>query len=338
MEQGSSLSEPLLSEEAWGGQQDKKGVPSAFHISRSFEQHRGEYERTLFDSLLSKREIAQRENSQGITMREFPKGVSSIMLKRINLALAQELYNTSYKEGTEKENTGLIKNNTLKDGSLIEPISGLYSFAQIIFTLTGLTSNVFGLRKGEKPTNNQKNEVREALEKMDSNGIKITYPNGDVLSRKLIIINEKYNRKKDGAIFYNVILNPFYRMEIEKGTAAHPQDVMQRLAATGKISEPKLDLLNLLGRQNRNKPCERYKSTLLQEIGLMSEYSKNKGRVEEKLKSLFRDMQQIGLLSPTAPDGGANPKETTGANGEIKYIFYYNPDYIEKNKRISSKK
>jgi len=310
-------------------------LPSAFHISRNFEQNRGEYERTIFDSLLSKKDLALRQSEPGAILIEQPKGVSPVMLKRLNLALAQELYNTSYNNGTTEQNTGLIKNNTLQDGTIIEPYKGRYSYAQVIFPLTGITAQAYGLKKGEKPTNAQKNEMRETLQSVHNSGVNITYPNGDTMRQSLLLINSIYRRAKDGAIFYNVVLNPAFREELEKGYSEHPQDVMQRLAATGQITEAKLDFLNLLGRYYRSGGVfERYKSTLLQELGLMELYRKYKKRADDKLRALFQTMIDIKILSPTSPDGGANPKETTAPNGEIKYIFYYDPEYIKKDKLI----
>lgn len=319
----------------WTGEDTAaRKLPSSFHISRHFEQMRGGYERTIFDSLLSKKEIALRQKEPGAILIEQPKGVSPVMLKRLNLALAQELYNTSYSNGTTEQNTGLIKNNTLQDGTIIEPYKGRYSYAQIIVSLTGLTASMFGLSQGVKPTNSQKEEVRRLLQIVHNEGVNITYPNGDTMRQSLLLINATYRDSKHNAQYYNLILNPTLREQLEKGFAEHPQDIMQRLAATGQITEPKLDLLNLLGRQDRSRVCERYKSTLLQELGLMEEYRKNKKRVEDKLRALFQSMIDIKLLSPTAPDGGANPKETTAPNGEIKYIFYYDPEYIKKDKLI----
>lgn len=323
-------------ETLWDAEADKaRKLPSAFHISRNFEQNRGEYERTIFDSLLSKKDLALRQSEPGAILIEQPKGVSPVMLKRLNLALAQELYNTSYNNGTTEQNTGLIKNNTLQDGTIIEPYKGRYSYAQVIFPLTGITAQAYGLKKGEKPTNAQKNEMRETLQSVHNSGVNITYPNGDTMRQSLLLINSIYRRAKDGAIFYNVVLNPAFREELEKGYSEHPQDVMQRLAATGQITEAKLDFLNLLGRYYRSGGVfERYKSTLLQELGLMELYRKYKKRADDKLRALFQTMIDIKLLSPTSPDGGANPKETTAPNGEIKYIFYYDPEYIKKDKLI----
>ena len=326
-------------ETIWGGigGTDRK-LPSSFHISRHFEQMRGGYERTIFDSLLSKRELALRQSEPGAILIEQPKGVSPVMLKRLHLALAQELYNTSYNNGTTEQNTGLIKNNTLQDGTIIQPVKGLYSFAQAIVSLTGLTSSIFGLPQGVSPTNKQKIETRNLLQAVHNEGVNITYPNGDIMRQSLLLIKGSYQIKKRNAWYYDLIFNPAFREQLAKGYVEHPQDIMQRLAATGNITEAKLDLLNLLGRQDRSKVCERYKSTLLQELGLMEQYRKNKKRIEDTLKTLFQAMIDIKLLSPTSPDGGANPKEITAPNGELKYLFYYNPDYIQKDKLIETAK
>lgn len=326
-------------ETLWDAEAEKaRKLPSAFHISRNFEQNRGEYERTIFDSLLSKRELALRQSEPGAILIEQPKGVSPVMLKRLNLALAQELYNTSYNNGTTEQNTGLIKNNTLQDGTIMQPVKGRYSFAQAIVSLTGLTSSLFGLPPGVSPTNKQKKETINLLQAVQKEGVSITYPNGDIMKQSLLWIKTSFRVKKRNAWYYDLVFNPAFREQLAKGYVEHPQDIMQRLAATGNITEAKMDLLSLLGRQDRSKVCERYKSTLLQELGLMEEYRKNKKRVEDKLRALFQSMIDIKLLSPTSPDGGANPKEIIAPNGELKYLFYYNPDYIEKDKLIETAK
>lgn len=359
--ESSGVTSSELSEEAWAAKAEKadKVQTYAFQINRYLSMNKGESEKSLFDIL----RIQEEETKQsGAIITEPPRGVSLLTLKRINFALAKCLYNTSYREKNTAQNTGLIRDNITSDGAAMPPLEvewhkkdkdgkeikdsedrsivvkrKSYSYSEIEFSLTGLTKDVFGLPKGVKPTNQQKRIVTEALEAMQT-GTKIILPNGDEITKSLLWIRARYKRASDKAIFYNSLLSPLYAMEIEQGAAAHPQDISQRMARLEKQTAADWDFLGLLGEQMGDK-YKIHKRLLLQKLGLWEDYKKNKSRVNEKLSTLFDNMKSKGAekLLDFAPDGSANPTETTGADGEIMYIFYFNPDYIPKrNKPIKT--
>lgn len=321
----------------WLQTKEKPQLPAAFHVSRYHEQAIKEIERTLFDEYKEQEENGQivRKSESGAVLQMIPTGLSELTFSRLDFALAQVLYNTSYWNKTTDKNTGLLKDGNFADGrpAPVNRVGGKeYSYAEIAFPLTGITSAAFGLKRGEKPTNAMKQEIKEAIEILHKKGCKITYENGDEQTERLILIAGEYYRKEDGALFYRLLLHPVYTMQLQKGTAAFPQNVMQRLKdATGKMTTAKLKLMRLLAANNLNKPFTRYKSTLLRDLDMMEEYKILKKRTDEKLKGLFLNMREINLLQPTAPNGQENPVEDIGANGEIKYTFYLNPDFVGNN-------
>lgn len=333
--------EQELPEKEWNNRvKNAEEVQSrAFHLTRYFTQHKKDAELSLFSALKDEIEEVQ---AKGVYLSEPPRGVSLLTIRKMNMCLGRILYNTSFKEGTLEQNTGLIKENRMDSGEIVPPmivkhstgIEKAYSFSLIEFTLSSITADFFGLPKGVKPTNKQKNQVREALEAMHSKGAKFTLPNGDIVQKSFIHIDTRYYRKRDGAQFYKVLLNPYYAMEITQGFSAFPQDISLRLANIKRQSLEDFELLELLCEQGAETTIYKIKKrTLLEKMGLLDYWAHNKKKAESKLETLFSNMksQGTGKLLDTAPGGGANPSITTASDGELMYIFYMNPDFIPKD-------
>lgn len=323
----------------WIRATQKKRIPSAFHTPRYKQQQSSSIERSLFDALkdLEKTGGQIEHKTKDATIQISPSEISELTMTRIDFALSQILYNTSFQYGTQRENTGLIKDGQTIEGELPPTLPGVkgnnYQSGEIAFSLADITALAFGITDKSKVYNIQKQEIKGALAALDKMKVSITYPNGDVLTQKLFIIAEEYYRKEDGALFYHAFLNPIYTMQLKGGTAAYPQNIMQRLAnATGKMTAAKLRLTKILAAQKLSVPFVRYKEELLSELEMLEDYRKDKKRANNKLEALFQNMREIGLLLPSAPGGGENPVIDTGASGELRYTFHLNPEFVKTQK------
>lgn len=296
----------------------RKSLPKSFKVGRALELQRSEVERSLFSQLKQKEE-------QGLfSFVGIPKNISLLTIKQLNFALGKLLYNTSYQYGS-KDNTGLALEGKTTSGLTISPtvVNGKsYHSGEIVVKISELAAEAFGI---DEANSTQKKEIDQTLQAMQNIYVEIKLPDGRVRGEQLLNIPRYLKDEKTNAKMVDIILNPIYSMNILSGYGVHPQGVMKKLVGKGKrVTEAKLNLLSLLGIQDKRKIFRIYISDLLEKLGMTEEYKERKKRALTKLTDTFQAMIDCGIIA-------VMPTETIGATGEKMYEFRLSKRYIPKS-------
>ena len=296
----------------------RASLPKSFKIGRALELHRANMERSLFSQLKKK------EKGGELKFVGVPRGVSLLTIKQLNFALAKLLYNTSYQYG-RKDNTGLALEGRTTSGMTISPteVNGKpYYSGEIVVKISELAAEAFGI---DEPTNAQKKEIDQTLQAMQHIYVEIPLPDGKVRGEQLLNIPRYLIDDKTKAKMVDIILNPIYSMNILSGYGVHPQGIMKKLGGNGKrVTEAKLNLLSLLGIQDKRKIFRIYISDLLEKLGMTEEYKERKKRALAKLTETFQAMIDCGIIS-------VMPTEIVGEAGEKMFEFRLSKRYIPKS-------
>ena len=322
------------------GRELTKNIPS---IGKSACGQIKEHEKNIFDVLTKERtkEVAIDENDYNARLEIAQKNYGRIFnrlsedtINRTIFALGQLLYYSSKENGTIRKHIGTgrdqgyIVNNTGVAIPYTKEAGNIGVYSNIIFSLNELTKYAYGKYIGW-----QRKEIETTIEALRWVDIVWTDNNGDEITDSLIFRGRRIKRKADGAVFYCLLLHPIFS-SLSKGAVEHPSNIMELLDNTeGGLFNQKLRLLTLLGNGDKRKEYNIEKRLLLQKLGWLEQFKKNKKRVSEYLEMLFKAMKDIGIILPEAPDGGSNPKETDSEKGERLYVFYLNPDYPERRPR-----
>jgi len=304
----------------WGdGRELQKPLPAGAKYGRFFDVKRKEIEPTLFSSL------EQKSEKYEIIIGNKKDGVKPLDVKRVGFALREALYNQSYQTGHAKDNTGIVADGKFTDGTdaQVVTIDGKqYNSGEVRVKLSDLAYSAYGStdrysrRKAEKTL----------LSLNDPHGFIIKDAAGNSIGRSLLHLEGFDYDAKTGAKVYDIKLHPIWTKDVATNFALHKQKVLTRL---GRLTEAKFELLNLLGQQDRRKPCIRYIGTLLKEIGLYEIYKEQKTRTQKQLRDAIEAMVNCGLL--------LSYKEEK-ANGTIRFVFYLNPDYGKQEQPTDTKR
>ena len=141
---------------------------------------------------------------------------------------------------------------------------------------------------------------------------------GDEKRRALLWLKGYDYDSRTKAKVYNIVLTAIYSKDIRDNFALHKNGVLNMI---GRVTDEKVELLSLLGMQDKRKPFVAHLYKLLEKLGLEDEYKKNKKRVLKRLEGDFKSMVDCGIITQL-------PKAEQDLKGNvIKYTFLLNPDY-----------
>lgn len=291
-------------------------TPDTFKIGREISLQLAKVERDLFT------DIEERESGNYI-VSGLSRKVTEMDFSAFSLAVGQILYRQSYQSGNTDTNSGLTQTIAPR---LKDQTGHTYYGGEIVTTLKDLCRYAYG---EEDPNKVQRAAMVTLIDTLHSTPVGVTFPNGDKIEAHLCVKMGRYTRKKDGAVFYHLILNPIFCENVRRNFSEFPQDITMRLtASTKQKTDAHYKLLLLLGRQDRRKPFIRNIDTLLEELGLIEAYKKDTTRTEKKLLKLFGDMKKMGLLKDFQTETYISRRKKRIS----KVTFTINPDFVKKAK------
>lgn len=295
--------------------------------------------RSLFDVLSPEaRNKAIQVQKEGNLYTEFVDGIDGTDLtSKIIIALAQELNKqseTQYLEGIGKKikqwgdkAEDVVNENgiSLRDWARsinpdekgvapgkTEDGQPIYSISPyILIKLNEFTRLVKGMKKGEKVSTSDRNEVADALERMDS---KRVYFEVEGLLGKgkrkrksghfgTSLLHIEWDYIIDGARRICIKLNPIFTRKILNDFITVPADILERLRGR----QPKITMrlfFYLIEKQSYLKQneslyyIEPYADELFDRIAVEKQYERKPSLKLEKLKAAVAKMEDIGLLVP----------------------------------------
>lgn len=315
----SSKDKEIADTKVWGdGRELQKPVPAGAKYGRFFDVKRKEIEPTLFPDL-------DKKEKYEIIIGSKKDGVKPLDVKRVGFALREALYNQSYQTGHAKDNTGIVADGKFTDGTNAQVVTidgKQYNSGEVRVKLSDLAYSAYGRTDGYSRIKTEK--TLQALN--DPHSLIIKDSAGNCIGRSLLHLEGFYYDAKTGAKVYDIKLHPIWTKDVDTNFALHKQKV---LTLIGRLTEAKFELLNLLGQQDRRKPCIRYIGTLLREIGLYEIYKEQKKRTQKQLRDAINSMVNCGLL--------LSYKEEK-ANGTIRFVFHLNPDYGKQEQPTDTKR
>lgn len=302
----------------------EKPEPPFFKVGRDAALQLSKVERDLFTDM-------EEEKSGNYIISGLQKYVTELDFTAFTFAVGQILYNQSYKSGNESINSGLkmdkAKNLSIKTGKT------LYN-GSIVTTLNELCRLAYGV---QEPTTELKKKMVTLIDTIDRKSVEIKFPNGDKWESKLCVTMGKYTRAKDGAILYDLYLNPIFGSRIKNQFGELPQDVIAKLDKACKRKKQRKQaahylLLRWLSIQDKrySHPLTIY--SIIKELRMEEYYNNNKGMVEKQILSICEIMEDIGILS--------NHEVAYMEKGKGKRIdsitFHLNPNYIRTTKKAEA--
>lgn len=300
----------------------RRNTPKTFKLGRAYGKQAHTIEHNLFTAILDPSQL----KGTGASITELPKAISEDSLTAYIQAAQQILYNQSYTARNDDTNSGVSR---IEAKSVTGGYSGL-----ILVGLKELCQIAHGL---EAPGGNLYDQMRELITAVDRYEVGITLQNGDKCKLKLIVKMGEFIRKEDGAVMFQLALNPiFCGKELLKNFGEFPQDVNKRLRIAAKTIAKKRGkreiritsqlrlLMQHLGMQDKRKPYTWQIHNLLSFVGLLERYKKDKARTLEMLGNYFEILKEIRLLRADVPN---NPKKEIIGDGTLAYTFHFNPDF-----------
>lgn len=283
-------------------------VPDTYLSSRAARFELAKIQRNLFT------DIEERESGNFIiygTNGEFSP-IDFIAFRR---GITQILYNQSFQMGNEDIYSGLKREEAKNVSQLIN--SSAYA-PVIAFSLNELCRAGYG-----EVTPQQRKKLSAIIKALRGRDFPVMYSNGDIAELAIMSQLVRYIRKKDGAIFYILQLNPIWN-DMAKGWEAIPQDYTQRMAALPLKRTESLELLSdLLLYANKKQPLYKPIGSLIEDLRLTNAYNKDAKRTETQLLTYFEAMKTIGLIKEYDVQKGKIKRRI----GIVKVIFYFNPDF-----------
>lgn len=263
-----------------------------------------------------------RKNPDGsIVYSALPSIISEYDFRAYVLGAQLILHDQSYicnnlEEGKGK-NKEIINSGVKREESNLKGTDGrtLYN-GNIVTSLNDLCRIGYGIPEDKEPTKSQRDNMKKAIETLDSTPIGIVYGNGDERQTYLIKVMETFNRKRDGAVMYHLVLNPIFTSNA-KGYGTMLRGATTRLSLhlsskgkTGRAgkSAAHYAFLQLISIQDKRKEWCISLENLLRHLNLLGQFKKDKKRITAKLEGIFEAFVAIGLLSempiPTLPLSG----------------------------------
>lgn len=300
-----------------------KGLLPSFKLGRDATLQLSKIERNLWTDI-------EEQQSGKVIISGIEKSVTELDFAAFNLAAAQILYNQSWQSGNADINSGIQR----EEATTLSRVLGekVYN-GNIVTSLNELCRQAYGTI-----TTENRKRMAALLETIDQKPVVIKFHNGDVQESKLCVIMDKYTREKDGAIFYNLYLNPIFGSRIKNQFGELPQDIVAKLdEACKKRKQYKKAAHYLLLRwlSVQDKRCSHTLTidTIINELRIEDDYKKNRGRADKQLLSICQIMVDVGILSNYDVEYSTERRMFIA-----KITFHLNKDFIRPQKRIVSEK
>lgn len=263
----------------------EKGLPSNFKIGRDAALQLSKVERNLFT------DIEEAESGKYI-ISGLTKQVTDLDFAAFTLAVGQILYNQSYQSGNEDINSGVSRK---KADKVSKQIGEAAYKGEIIVTNSELCRLAYGVQEA---TTEQKKKMDALIETFHKTPVRVKFPNGDEVENYLCVKMGKYTREKDGAILYDLYLNPIFGSRIQNQFGELPQDITAKLSnVTKRKTAAHYLLLRWLSVQDKRYPHPLTIDTIVQELRMEEDFRTNRGRAEKQLLSICKAMVDIKILT-----------------------------------------
>ena len=293
-----------------------ENLPDSFKISRDATLQLSKIERDLFTDM-------EESQSGNYIISGIEKNITALDFTAFTFAVGQILYNQSYKSGNADINSGIKRQEAKEINELLRDKHGLKEDLYCGNISTSL-NELCRLAYGTEPSTELKKKMATLIDTIDKKAVFIKYPNEDILETKLCAKMIKYTRKEDGAVFYNLQLNPIFGSRIKNQFGELPQDITAKLSeATRKKTAAHYLLLRWLSAQDKRHPHPLTIDFIIQELRMEEFFRKDRGKADKQLLSVCDAMVKIGILSKYETE------YTSGKRSHIKKItFYLNPIFI----------
>ena len=301
----------------------EKELPQHFKLARDAALQLSKVERNLFTDM----EEAQSGNYiiSGLT-----KQVTELDFTAFTFAVGQILYNQSYQSGNTDTNSGVSR----KKADKVSKQLGTDTYkGEIIVSLSELCR----LAYGAEPSTETKKKMAALIDTFHKTPVRVKFPNGDEVENYLCVKMGKYTREKDGAVLYDLYLNPIFGSRIQNQFGELPQDVIAKLdkACKGRKQRKQTAhylLLRWLSAQDKRYSHTLTIDTLIQEIRMEEYFRKDRGKADKQLLSIFDTMVDIGILSKY------DIEYSSGKRRHIaKVTFHLNQNFIRLTKEDKDK-
>ena len=297
----------------------KRPLPSYFKLGRYAMLQMAATDRTFWTDI-------EEAESGNYIISNLSKKVSELDFEAITFAIAQTLYNQSYRMGNEIYNSGISR--TISEDATKIMGDDVY-VGEIITT----RDDLIRLGWGVEPTTETKKKVDALIDTLHKTPVKVKYPNGDIEENYICAIRRKYSRKKDKAVLYNLWTNPIFGIYIKNQFGLLPQGVISDMdKACKKLKTNKNQhiyiLLKFLSVQDNRNPKTIPIEKLIPMLRMEAKYKENRGRTEKQLlSSVCKVLVEMGMLNNYEVE-----YEEIGRKKRIKSItFHLNQNYIKKN-------
>ena len=293
-----------------------KPEPPFFKVGRYAALQLSKVERDLFTDM-------EEAESGNYIISGLTKQVTELDFTAFTFAVGQILYNQSYKSGNEDINSGLKRELSKKP---TQATGEAQYYGSIVTSLNELCRLAYGV---EEPSTELRKKMVSLIDTIHKQPVEIKFPNGDILESVLCATMGKYTRAKDGAILYDLHLNPIFGSQIQRQFGELPQDVILCLEKSCKEKKQRKQaahylLLRWLSVQDKRYPRKLTIDVIIKELRMEEYFKKNKGMAEKQLLSICNTMEDIGILSSHEVD-----YRETGKGKRIDSItFHLNPNYI----------
>lgn len=286
-----------------------------FKIARDAILQFAKVERDLFTDM-------EEAESGNFIISGIQKYVTELDFTAFTFAVGQILYNQSYQSGNEDVNSGV----TRKKARTLSAKTGetLYN-GNIVTTL----NDICRLGYGTEPTTEQKKKMATLIDTIDKKPVEIKFPNGDKLESKLCVTMDKYTREKDGAILYNLYLNPIFGSRIQNQFGELPQGIIADLdnACKGRKQRKTAAhylLIRWLSAQDKRTPHTLTIDKIVAALRMEEYFKKDRGKADKQLISICNTMIDIGIINKYDVEYSISARKQRIA----KVTFHLNQNYI----------
>lgn len=302
----------------------RDSLPESWKMGRDGALQLAKMKRTLFTE-------AEEAESGNIIVSGISDKVSKNDFEAFSFAALQTLYNQSYQSENEDLNSGISRKRA---NNISNKIGSDYYGGEIVVTLNDLIR----LGYGTEPTTELRQSVDSLIDILHKNPVKIKFPNGDEVEAVICARMGKFTRKADGAITYDLYLNPIFGSRIATQFGELPQDIMRRVALSCKEKKQRLSsqhrsLLRWLSIQDKRSAHKLNIETLIQMLDMEDYFKENKRKAEKQLLSICEVMRDIDLLSSYDVQEG----DVKGRKRIKAITFHLNQNFIRPAKGIEAK-
>lgn len=301
-----------------------RGLPPFFKVGRDSALQLSRVERDLFTDM-------EEKESGNYIISGLQKYVTELDFTAFTFAVSQILYNQSYQSGNEDVNSGIKRDKA-------DTISKIVGETMYNGSIETSLSELCRLAYGTEPNTELKKKMATLIDTIDKKPVVITFPNGDKRESKLCAKMDKYTREKDGAILYNLYLNPIFGSRIQNQFGELPQDVIAKLDKACKSRKQRKQtahyrLIRWLSVQDKRFAHTLNIGNIIQELMMEEYYKKDRGKADKQLLSVCQTMVDIGILEKYEVVYGAS-----GKRSHIQKItFHLNQSFIRLPKKGKAK-